>query len=223
MHYQHAKHLLLISCVSLALAACQHETPETPIPTTPASSHNGQCWVASFSGADQITLEHLYWLLKSHGIDSGGAGSIFYGVSVPVGRYSQAIKVIQDDLKERQYNITLHVGKKGVEYTVPDSNWRTVAENIPYADLIKRPDYAALTDLHAVFNSREMVQDLPTYPYVVSIKSLERSYMGSDYTWQTGHEFEIELSVNRDQDISRTCSAYQVWEHGKKVSFLGKH
>jgi hypothetical protein len=184
---------------------------------------DGWTFIATVGGLDSITLTHLHSLLKSHGIDSISEGSVVYGVAVPTDRQEDAIRVIKADLREREYDITLHAGGKETEYSIPKSRWRAATPNAHYTDVITRPDCAPSTDLGALLRSAEVVNDTLAFPYVIRIKSLERQYRSEDQTLHTGHQFEVEFAVSADKEIGGKRIYFQVWDHGKQIESLGSN
>ena len=210
------KRYLLVILGCLSLAACQHAAT-----TSQSGPMDGWNFVASVGGLDGITQAHLGSLLKAHGIDCLIFGSVVYGVSVPTAKHSEAIRVIKEDLRKREYNITLHTHGKNLKYSVPDGHWRNSEPKLKYADLLSRHDYSASTALGALLRTPEVMNDVLAFPCVVRIKSLEREYMDSEQKVQLGHEFDIELAVKLDEEIGGKSLGFQVWDHGNQIRALG--
>jgi len=178
-------------------------------------------FAATVSGVDGITHTHVQSLLKSQGIVCEIEGSIAYGVSVPKKKYAQAVKILEQDLKKRHYNITLHVNGKDIEHTIPKKMWRKWTPKKTHRELIGLQLYGPATDIGALLRSPGVRKEIVTFPYVVCIKSLERKYLNSNGREGIGHEFDIEFAVKLDGKIGGKRLYSQVWDEGKQILSCG--
>ena len=144
-------------------------------------------FVATVNGLDSITHTHVRSLLKSFGIECTIEGSVDYGVSVPAKDYTQAVKILEEDLKIHRYDITLHAEGTDITYAVPGKMRRESAPKKNHRELIGLPSYKPETDIGALLRSDEVRKEIAAFPYVVRIKSLERKYLNSSGKADTGH------------------------------------
>ena len=209
----------------IAILICAITTFYTnPKETNVTDGHtDGRRFVAAVNGLDGITHTHVRSLLKSHGIECIIEGSVDYGVSVPAKDYTQAVKILEEDLKIHHYDITLHAEGKDFKYAIPKKMWRESAPKKNHRELIGLPSYKPTTDIGALLRSDEVCKEITTFPYVVRIKSLERKYLNSSGKASTGHEFEIELAVKSDEQIGGKRLRFQVWDNGRQIRSLGSN
>lgn len=213
------KHFLIAVLIFAITTFCTN-----PKETSLTAGHtDGRRFVAAVSGLDGITHTHVRSLLKSHGIECTIEGSVEYGVSVPGKDYTQAVTILKEDLKIHHYDITLHAEGKDITYAVPGKMWRESAPKKNHRELIGLPSYKPATDIGALLRSDEVCKEIAAFPYVVRIKSLERKYFDSNGKVSTGHEFEIELAVNPDEQTGGKCLRFQVWDNGKQIRSLGSN
>ena len=212
------RYVLVLFAVGCALVGTSCKPAPAPPPPGPAK---GWSFVATVGGLDGITQIHLHSLLAAHAVDCLMEGSVVYGVSVPTDKYSEALRLIQEDLRQRKYDITLYTGAGDLKFSVPDADWKSTEPKVTCADLLSRGDYAPSTDLGGLLRTREVQNEALAFPYVMRIESLERSYLDSQQIAQVGHEVVIELAVKPDEEIAGHRLRFQVWDSGKQIRSFG--
>jgi hypothetical protein len=213
------KHLLTAIFICTITVFCIKSNEISP----PGEPDEGWRSIATVNSADGITHTHIHSLLKSQGIECAIEGSAVYDVSVPEKKYAQAVKLLKQDLKKRQYDITIHVDGKDIKHTIPKKMWRKSTPKKIHQELIGLDPYGPATDIGALLRSPDVHKDMVTFPYVVCIKSLERRYLNSGGREKTGHDFEIELAITLDEKTGGKRLYCQVWDDGKQVQVWGSN
>ena len=184
---------------------------------------DGWSFVATVDGGDAITHSHLAALLKAHKIECSIGGSVVYGVSVPAAKYAEAVKIITKDLRERQYNITIYADGKDIKHSVPQEAWQASEPKMKLQELLAREDYGPSTDIGRLLRAPEIMNESLAFPFVVRIRSMERTYMDDHQKIQIGHQFDIELAASLNEEIGGKRLYFQVWDSGKHIQGRGSN
>ncbi len=209
------RHLpVILAC--LGLASCRSAARDS-------ASDPTRNWasVATISGSDIITTIHLNSLLKSKGIECVTEGSVGYDLRVPRRQQAAAARLIEEDLRHRAFALILHTPKGDVPYSSSAAGWTEWTPKAHYETLLADPRCAASTDLGAALRFRMLADDLPTFPYVMRVRSLERDYLDTDGRLHTAHEFAIDLAVKPDECIAQAWHYLQVWADGRHILWQG--
>lgn len=169
-----------------------------PLSVPISNNHAASSWVAigAVSDDDELTQMHIYNLLTKNGIACTVESTVIAEICVRHSQSDRALELIKHDLGSRIYRISLSPGQ-GYEYEPNEDDWMEQTLRCRYTNFTKSALFANVP-LREIFqegaNRYSNISDLYySYPYIDTIRILQREYIDQDGKIAVGYEYDIEL------------------------------
>ena len=176
--------------------------------------------VGAIPVVDKISDIHISNLLWSHGIDSAIVGSVIYAIKVLPARAAEATKLLRDDAPKRRYQVWLAETNEIVG-VAPEP--KELVSRSAVATVLKQPEFSPKTTLGRFLRSKDITRHIAKYPFIISLRVVERQYLATTTDIQVGYNVDLDLQKSlrdRDDDFGGT---YHVYDAGKCIKSLGSH
>ncbi|MEO8352057.1 MAG: hypothetical protein ABI680_10015 [Chthoniobacteraceae bacterium] len=176
--------------------------------------------VGTISSINEISHIHITHLLLSRGIASVIVGSVWHAILVPPDKAAEASPLLRADAPKRAYTVWL---PDTDEIVGAEPEPKVLASRISVATALKQVQFGPRTDLGRFLRSKDIARLTAKYPFIISLRVVERQYLATPTELRTGYDLHLDLQKSlrdRDDDFG---GWYQVYNRGKRIEYLGGH